>query len=95
MPNRPRAVFVWSDLDAILLINAAKISGLRVPEDLAIIGYDNSKVAALPLLNLTSVDQSGQGLGALATETLMSRIAGRTKAMHHLIEPKLIRRTSS
>lgn len=95
MPNRPRAVFVWSDLDAILLINAAKISGLRVPEDLAIIGYDNSKVAALPLLGLTSVDQSGQGLGALATETLMSRIAGRTEAQHHLIEPKLIRRTSS
>lgn len=95
MPNRPRAVFVWSDLDAILLINAAKMAGLRVPQDLAIIGYDNSRVAALPLINLTSIDQSGQGLGALATETLMSRIAGRTTALHQLIEPKLVQRTSS
>lgn len=95
MPARPRAVFVWSDLDAVLLINAAKMAGINVPQDLAIIGYDNSRVAALPLINLTSIDQSGQGLGALATETLMSRIAGRANAMHLLIEPKLIQRTSS
>ena len=95
LPNRPRAVFVWSDLDAILLINSAKMAGIRVPQDLAIIGYDNSRIAALPLINLTSIDQSGPGLGALATETLMSRIAGRTDALHHLIEPKLVQRTSS
>ncbi len=95
LPNRPRAVFVWSDLDAILLINAAKMAGIRVPQDLAIIGYDNSKVAALPLINLTSIDQSGPRLGALATQTLMSRIAGRNEAIHHLIEPKLVQRASS
>lgn len=95
MPDRPRAVFVWSDLDAILLINAAKMAGIRVPEDLAIIGYDNSRVAALPLVNLTSIDQSGRRLGALATETLLSRIAGRSRPLHQLIEPTLVQRTSS
>jgi LacI family transcriptional regulator len=94
MPNRPRAIFVWSDLDAILLINAAKMAGINVPGDLAIIGYDNSRVAALPLINLSSIDQGGQRLGALATETLLSRIAGRTVPQHFLLEPHLVRRSS-
>ncbi len=94
MPDRPRAVFVWSDLDAITLINLAKTTGIRVPEDLAIIGYDNSRVAALPLINLTSIDQSGSRLGALATETLLNRIAGRATAQHVLLEPALVARGS-
>ncbi|MEO8241442.1 MAG: LacI family DNA-binding transcriptional regulator [bacterium] len=90
----PRAVFVWSDLDGVILINAAKMRGIRVPEDLAIIGYDNSRVAALPLVNLSSIDQQGRHLGALATEMLLSRIGGRTQARHVLVEPSLVRRTS-
>ncbi|OWV97966.1 hypothetical protein ATY79_21685 [Rhizobium sp. R693] len=53
--DRHRAVFVSSDLDAVPLLNAARTSGVRVPEDLAIIGYDNSPFA---LVGLTSVDQN-------------------------------------
>lgn len=94
-PDRPRAVFVWSDLDAITLINLAKTRGVKVPEELAIIGYDNSRVAALPLIGLTSIDQAGRRLGALATETLLSRIAGRRTALHQLITPQLVQRDSS
>lgn len=95
MPNRPRAVFVWSDLDAILLINAAKMAGINVPDDLAIIGYDNSRVAALPLISLSSIDQAGRRLGAIATEALLSRIAGRSAPHHLLLEPRLVRRSSA
>lgn len=94
MPDRPRAVFVWSDLDAIHILNAAKMAGVRVPEDLAIVGYDNSPVAALPLVGLSSMDQGPLGLGALATRTLLSRIDGRTGAEHILTEPTLVRRGS-
>ena len=64
--DRPRAVFCWSDLDAIPLINAAFTLGLRVPADIAIVGYDNSPVAALPLIGLASVDQDGPRLGRLS-----------------------------
>ncbi|WP_245306715.1 MULTISPECIES: substrate-binding domain-containing protein [unclassified Rhizobium] len=74
--DRPKAVFVWSDLDAVPLINAARTSGIRVPEDLAIIGYDNSPMAAIPLVGLTSVDQNAQQLGLTASEVLMARIDG-------------------
>jgi len=44
-PDRPRAVFCWSDLDAVPLLNLAHQMGIRVPEDLAIVGYDDSPVA--------------------------------------------------
>ncbi|MFK0166619.1 LacI family DNA-binding transcriptional regulator [Rhizobium sp. NPDC090279] len=85
--DRPRAVFVWSDLDAVPLINAARINAVRVPEDLAIIGYDNSPMAAVPLVGLTSVDQNATQLGRTAAEVLLSRIDGRRDARHLLIGP--------
>ncbi len=91
----PRAVFVWSDLDAVPLINAAKTFGIRVPEDLAIIGYDNSPMAALPLVGLTSVDQDAYKLGTTAAEVLLSRVDGRKDAMHVLIEPRIEARDST
>jgi LacI family transcriptional regulator len=92
--HRPRAVFCWSDLDAIPLISEASSLGIRVPEDLAIIGYDNSPTAALSIVNLASVDQDGPRLGKLAAEALLSRIGGRRTAEHILIDPTLIVRGS-
>jgi LacI family transcriptional regulator len=93
-PDRPRAVFCWSDLDAIPLRNAAFELGLKVPGDMAIVGYDNSPVAALPMIDLASVDQDGPRLGKLSAEALFRRINGRKMAEHILIEPRLIERGS-
>jgi LacI family transcriptional regulator len=93
-PDRPAAVFVWSDLDAVLLINVARGMGLSVPGDLAIIGYDNSWVAGLPLVGLASVDQAGHELGATAAELLLSRISGRSEARHILRRPFVVTRPS-
>lgn len=58
------------------------------------VGYDNSPVAALPLINLASVDQAGVRLGQLAAEALLSRVNGRKVAEHILIEPSLVLRGS-
>jgi len=95
LKGRPRAVFVWSDLDAVPLINAARMSGIRVPEDLAIIGYDNSPMAAIPLVGLTSVDQNAAHLGRTAAEMLLGRVDGREEARHLLIEPHVKMRGST
>ena len=92
--DRPRALFVWSDLDGILVLNAARQMGLRVPEDLALIAYDNSPVAALPLIDLASMDQHGARLGALATETLLGRIKGRRIPHHLQLDPTVVLRSS-
>ncbi len=93
-PDRPRAIFCWSDLDAIPLLDEARRLGLRLPDDLALIGYDNSPMAGLSVVDLTSVDQNGPRLGKLAAEALFTRMNGRTVAEHILIEPKLVRRGS-
>ncbi|MEP6828598.1 MAG: LacI family DNA-binding transcriptional regulator, partial [Aestuariivirga sp.] len=88
--KRPRALFCWSDIDAVHVLDSAKRLNLRVPEDLSVIGYDNSSPAALASIDLSSIDQSGHRLGSLAAEGLLTRIAGRGIASHILIEPNLI-----
>lgn len=93
-PHRPRAVVCWSDLDAIPLLGAAYRLGIKVPQDLAIVGYDNSAIAALPMIDLASVDQDGPRLGRLSAEALFSRIGGRRTAEHITISPQLIVRGS-
>ncbi len=93
-PGRPRAIFCWSDLDAIPLLGEAHRHGIRVPDDLAIVGYDNSPTAALPMVDLASVDQDGPRLGRLAADALFTRMNGRSVAEHILIEPTVILRGS-
>ena len=90
--KRPRALFCWSDLDAVHVLDSAKHLNLRVPEDLSVIGYDNSSPAALASIDLSSIGQSGHRLDSLASENLLSRISGRNIAGHILIEPTLIAR---
>ena len=92
--DRPRAVIVWSDLHAVPLLNFARTRGLRVPEDLSVIGWDNSPVTALPLLDLTSIDQNPAELGRLAAQRLLERIDGRSEPMHDLVRPTLALRSS-
>lgn len=94
-PDRPEAVFCWSDIAAIELINRAALKGIAVPGDLAIVGYDDTPTAALPLINLSSIDQHGSAIGAAAAEAILSRINGRKVAEHLLLTPTLIRRKSS
>lgn len=93
-PDRPRAMVCWSDLDAIPLLSAAHAHGLRIPDDIALIGYDNSPVAGLSMVDLSSIDQDGPRLGKIAAEALFSRINGRRIAEHIEIDPSLIIRGS-
>lgn len=92
--DRPTAVFCWSDLFAVELIGLARTSGMPLPEDLAVIGYDNSPPAAMPLIALTSVDQNARALGGAAATALLSRISGRTDPQRLMLKPTLSCRTS-
>ena len=93
--DRPRAMFCWSDLDALHVLSAATRLGLRVPQDLAVIGFDNSSVAGLPQVNLASIDQAGHTQGETAARLLLERIDGRSEPRHVLLEPKLVMRSSA
>lgn len=71
-PDRPRAVFAMSDLLAIGLLKAARQTGLRVPEDLAVVGFDD--IEAADYMELTTVSQALYESGRLAAELLVGRI---------------------
>ena len=93
--NRPTAIFAWSDKAAIPIMSVAADCGLRIPEDFALIGYDNWPMCAIPQISLTSVDQDPHRLGMRAAELLIERIEGRTTPVHFVTEPRLVVRSSS
>ena len=84
------AVFCWSDLHGVPLLNVAMERGIRVPDDLAIIGFDDSPVVRLPIVGLSSISQNAKQLGATAAQILLERMNGKKEASHILIEPRLI-----
>jgi DNA-binding LacI/PurR family transcriptional regulator len=93
--RKPDAIFCWCDAVAFQALSYARANGLRVPEDLAIVGHDNTAYCALEQNSLTSIDQSGDRIGTHASRLLIERIKGRTSAEHILLQPTLISRLSS
>jgi DNA-binding LacI/PurR family transcriptional regulator len=76
--ERPDAVFAVNDLTAIGVMKTAKQLGLNIPEDLKIVGFENSSSAQICEPELTTVDQFGYELGKKATELLLKRIKSGT-----------------
>jgi LacI family transcriptional regulator len=93
--NRPEAIFCWTDFIALEVLSVAREMGLKVPGDLAIVGYDNTSYCDLAQNSLTSIDQSGQVLGLQSTRLLIERISGRTAPEHFVVTPRLVARASS
>ncbi len=91
----PTAVFGANDLVAIGALDAFLDAGHRVPEDVSVIGYDNSALARMSRLSLSSIDQSPGALGRSAVELLLSRGAGRTEQIIELITPALVHRRTT
>jgi len=73
----PEAVFCASDTMALGAIRAAHAAGLRVPEDIAVVGFDDAPFASMMTPALTTVRQDKLGLGAAACEALI-RIITKT-----------------
>jgi LacI family transcriptional regulator len=76
LEDRPTAIFAAADMMAIGAVRAAAEAGLRVPEDVSIVGFDDIQLA--PHINppLTTMRQDKLGLGAAAGDALVARIAG-------------------
>ncbi|MEO3860630.1 LacI family DNA-binding transcriptional regulator [Acrocarpospora sp. B8E8] len=92
---RPTAIFAGADQAAIGALAAVHEAGLSVPQDVSIAGYDNTLLAALPIIALTSVDQDGFSMGRMAGRLLLERIEGRVSAARFSVAPKLITRRST
>jgi diguanylate cyclase (GGDEF)-like protein len=72
------AVVALNDDAAMVAIEALRDAGLRVPEEVAVTGFDNHPIAALNWPSLTSVDQDLEAQGATAARLVLERLAGRT-----------------
>ncbi|MEU6375146.1 LacI family DNA-binding transcriptional regulator [Streptomyces sp. NPDC046909] len=94
--RRPTAVFAGADIVAMGVLEAFAEAGLTVPGDLSVVGYDNTTLAALGPISLTSVDQAGKEIGRNAARLLMERLADRQKASVQIrLSPTLVARRST
>lgn len=92
---RPDGIFAGNDLVALGLLNAFTRAGIRVPEDIAIVGYDDIALARSAHVPLTSVRQPREEIGAAAVRIIEEeRLEGRDQR-HLRLHPELVVRSSS
>ena len=84
-PDRPTAIFAGSDMQSLGVLRAAHELGLRVPEDLSVVGYDNVSVSKWIQPALTTVHQPLQEMAATATQMLL-QLADNQPLAHQRIE---------
>lgn len=85
LPEPPTAVFALSDEMAIGAMHAARAAGLRVPQDLSVVGFDDHEMA--PYVDLTTVAQDVLGVGERATALLLAHVADADAAPRHETVP--------
>lgn len=73
-PDRPTAIFAFNDIAAVGVLSAAADQGLAVPGDLSVVGYDNTYLARIRHLSLTSVDNGNLAVGVQAGIYLLERL---------------------
>jgi DNA-binding LacI/PurR family transcriptional regulator len=80
---RPTAIFAANDMIALGALRAVREAGLRCPEDISILGFDDLEFAEMTNPSLSSVRQSGYQLGATAAGILLARVAGESGPTRH------------
>ncbi|MCS7178173.1 MAG: LacI family DNA-binding transcriptional regulator [Anaerolineae bacterium] len=88
LPYRPTAVFAASDMMAIGALKALREDGLRVPEDIALVGFDDVPLASMVDPALTTVRQPIEQLGSMAVELLISLLENpQRETVHRVVLP--------
>lgn len=95
--ERPDGVFAAADLIALGIVQALAGTSVSVPDDLAVVGYDDNKEAWGSAVPLTTIAQPGYGIGQAATRLLIEEIRspGTHEHQHLLLEPTLVEREST
>jgi DNA-binding LacI/PurR family transcriptional regulator len=96
LPTLPTAVLTSNDMAATGAMDRLAEAGYSIPGDISIVGYDNTSLAQLRQVSLTTVNQPREEMGRLAMQTVLERIeGGRTEAVSHVTAPTLVVRRSS
>ncbi len=91
----PTAVFAANDMVAVGLLGGFDRAGVAVPGDVSIVGYDNTSIAHLAHVSLTTIDQPRNEVGRLALQLLLDRIDNRRPDVLELTEPTLVVRSTT
>lgn len=94
LPERPTAVFVASDVVALGAMGAIRAAGLRIPDDIAVVGFDDIFLAAHSTPPLTTVRVPAYGLGWTSADVLISLIEDEDEVSSILLETELVIRES-
>lgn len=95
LPHRPKAVFVANNLMTLGALRALHEAGIRIPDEIAVVGFDDMPWATSLNPPLTAVSQPSQEIGAAAADLLLDRIARPERAIRHVIlRTQLVVRTS-
>ncbi len=85
--SRPTAIFCANDMMALGVIDACADRGIRVPQDVAVVGFDDMWVASLKNVQLTTIHQPRYEMGAKAVELMMERIMGKREEIRRVMLP--------
>jgi DNA-binding LacI/PurR family transcriptional regulator len=91
----PTAVFCYNDMSALGALKRIRAAGLRVPDDISIVGFDDLFVARYTEPPLTTVRQPMWQMGALAMQILLKLVGGSQPEEHHRVAGELIVREST
>jgi LacI family transcriptional regulator len=97
LPQPPDGIFAINDPAAIGAMKILKRHGIRIPEDIAIIGFSESRMATIIEPNLSSVEQPTFEMGRVAAQLLLEQIDSKMQVIPKtvILEPKLNMRESS
>lgn len=95
--NRPfTALFAYNDNSAIAAVRVIQDAGLRVPEDISVVGFDDIQPASYTRPALTTVRQPLREMGEIAAGTILARIEGRAEFQSEIaIQPQFVVRKST
>lgn len=94
-PSDETAIFCATDALAIGAMRAADEKGIRIPEDISVLGFDNISFSGLPRIGLSTVEQPKADMAAAAVEILLERIEGDVSEPGcKIVTPRLVERTS-
>ncbi len=94
LKTKPDAVFVYNDLAALGFQEAVRKHGQRVPDDIAIVGFDDIERSAYADVPLTTVRQPTPEIGRKAIEALLQKISGARPPIRSALKPTLVIRES-
>lgn len=89
------AIFAATDTNALGIMQAAEENGIRIPEDISLLGFDNIRDSGLPKINLTTIEQPKKMLASVAVDSLLDKIQNELSGYtHRILTPTLIERSS-